>query len=133
MKNRRRSSQKTSRRYSTAGGRELRLKARPPARFSSQPVIKELTSINNKETKTTVPSGNSYFWHIESPQNRSPGNSYFWRTAAGGTIENSPTLKRWAIFAPSLRDSTPGRESRPLLILRIITSETAQSCSYWSL
>jgi len=29
-----------------------------------------------------VPPGNSYFWHIESPQNRLSGNSYFWRTAA---------------------------------------------------
>src|SRR2546423_5655015 len=68
---------------STAGGRELRLRARPPARFSSQPVIKEPIEIKDIETKTTVPSGNSYFWHIESPSNRLPGNSYFWRTAPG--------------------------------------------------
>ena len=67
--------------YSTAGGRELRLKARPPARFNSQPLIKEHIETNDKETKTTVPSGNSYFWHIESPSNPLPGNSYFWRTA----------------------------------------------------
>jgi hypothetical protein len=75
--------------YSTAGGRELRLKARPPARFSSQAVSKELTSIKDKETKTTVPSGNSYFWHIESPSNRLPGNSYFWRTAPWGVARLS--------------------------------------------
>ncbi len=73
--------EKRGQRWSTAGGRELRLKARPPARFSSLLVIKEPTTIKDKETKTTVPSGNSYFWHIESPSNRLSGNSYFWRTA----------------------------------------------------
>jgi hypothetical protein len=78
---------KTNRRCSTAGARELRLKARPPARFSSQSVSKELTTINNKETKTTVPSGNSYFWHIESPQIPFSGNSYFWRTARRRTMQ----------------------------------------------
>jgi len=73
--------QKTGSGYLTAGGRELRLKARPPARFSSLPVSKEHIETNNKETKTTAPSGNSYFWHIESHQIILPGNSYFWRTA----------------------------------------------------
>src|SRR5436190_13021713 len=77
----RRRQKKLSHGYSTAGGRELRLKARPPARFSSLPNTKDPTQNQDKQTKTTVPSGNSYFWHIESPSNRLPGNSYFWRTA----------------------------------------------------
>jgi hypothetical protein len=94
--------EKRGHRHSTAGGRELRLKARPPARFSSQAVSQELTSIKDKETKTTVPSGNSYFWHIDSPSNRLPGNSYFWRTAI---IQSSApqNLNGWVNQKRSLR------------------------------
>ena len=76
--------QKTGSGYSTAGGRELRLKARPPARLALQSSTQKHIESKDKETKTTVPSGNSYFWHIESPSYPLPGNSYFWRTAKQG-------------------------------------------------
>src|SRR5205807_1135636 len=46
------------------------------------------TNNKDKETRTTVPSGNSYFWHIESPSNHLPGNSHFWRTAFDITLDS---------------------------------------------
>jgi len=46
---------------STAGGRELTLKTRPPARFISQAHIKKRTETKDKETKTTAPFGNTPF------------------------------------------------------------------------
>src|SRR5207248_10034134 len=83
--------------YSTAGGRELRLKARPPARLALQSSTQKHIEIKDKETKTTVPSGNSYFWHIESPSYPLPGNSYFWRTACN-QLERIKRLSRQRLF-----------------------------------
>jgi len=56
--------------YSTAGGRELRLKARPPARLPCNPSLQKHTQSKDKETKTTAPSGNTPFGatnHLQSP------------------------------------------------------------------
>jgi len=56
--------------YSTAGGRELRLAARPPARFSSLPSEE---SVNHEQE----PEGNT----LLAQRYPFSGNSYFWRTA----------------------------------------------------
>src|SRR6185369_15035837 len=53
---------------STAGGRELRLKARPPARFNSlrsqEIVNQQQRPLGNTLLAQRCPlSGNSYFWH----------------------------------------------------------------------
>src|SRR5439155_5175216 len=56
--------------YLTAGGRELRLKARPPARLTCNPSLQKHTQSKDKETKTTAPSGNTPFGttnHLQSP------------------------------------------------------------------
>ena len=53
-----------------AGGRELGLKARPPARFSSQPSPER---VNQKQ----VPAGNT----LLAQRYLLPGNSYFWHAA----------------------------------------------------
>ena len=58
---------------STAGGRELRLKTRPPARFSS---LQCPRIVNQKQE----PSGNT----LLAQRYPSSGNSYFWRTTNGG-------------------------------------------------
>ena len=55
---------------STAGARELRLKARPPARFSS---LRNPTLVNQKQE----PSGNT----LLAQRYPFSCNSYFWRTA----------------------------------------------------
>src|SRR6266568_5758912 len=53
---------------STAGGRERRLKARPPARFSS---LRSQRLVNQKQE----PPGNT----LLAQRYPSSGNSYFWR------------------------------------------------------
>ncbi len=57
---------------STAGGRERRLKARPPVRFSS---LRSPRLVNQKQE----PSGNT----LLAQRYPLSGNSYFWRTALG--------------------------------------------------
>ena len=51
-----------------AGGRELGLKARPPARFSSQPspegdTLKQAPTGNTLLAQRYLLPGNSHFWH----------------------------------------------------------------------
>jgi len=60
--------QRKSNEPSTAGGRELRLKARPPARFSS---LRSTGKVNQKQE----PSGNT----LLAQRYPLSGNSYFWR------------------------------------------------------
>src|SRR5271157_4053121 len=55
--------------YSAAGGRELRLAARPPARFSW---LRSQETVNQEQE----PWGNT----LLAQRYPSPGNSYFWRT-----------------------------------------------------
>ena len=54
----------------TAGGRELRLKARPPARFN---LLRKQLTVNEEQR----PTGNT----LLAQRYPSSGNSYFWRTA----------------------------------------------------
>src|SRR6266702_4562955 len=58
---------------STAGGRERRLKARPPARFSS---LRSQRLVNQKQE----PPGNT----LLAQRYPSSGNSYFWRKGPHG-------------------------------------------------
>ncbi len=60
---------------STAGGRELRLKARPPARFSS---LRSAGTVNQKQE----PSGNT----LLAQRYLLSGNSYFWRKGRGSAV-----------------------------------------------
>src|ERR1017187_8206739 len=61
---------------STAGGREQRLAARPPARFSS---LRSTESVNQEQE----PWGNT----LLAQRYPTSGNSYFWRTAEGGRTD----------------------------------------------
>jgi len=83
--------------YSTAGGRELRLAARPPARFSSLPSPQ---SVNQKQE----PSGNT----LLAQRYPLSGNSYFWRTAVRRFMAREPTL-----CAPARGDYDCYREFLP--------------------
>ena len=64
---------------STAGGRELRLEARPPARFSS---LRSEGIVSNKQE----PLGNT----LLAQRYPFSGNSYFWRTATDLAITAMP-------------------------------------------
>ena len=70
----------------TAGGRELGLAARPPARFNSL----RSEQIVNQEPR---PSGNT----LLAQRYPSPGNSYFWHTAPCG---NGQVLTQGLFHAP---------------------------------
>ena len=71
--------------HATAGGRELRLDSRPPARFISQSYITRHTTPNNKNTVPRV---------TPLLAQRSPllGNSWFWRTAVTAREFHDETL-----------------------------------------
>ena len=102
-----------------AGGRELGLKARPPARFSSQPSPER---VNQKQ----VPAGNT----LLAQRYLLPGNSYFWhaamlpatRRSARHLLDGSPGVSphRRGFRIPDGRHLTPslspgrrGSSSRP--------------------
>src|SRR5436190_11328465 len=61
---------------STAGGRELRLKARPPARFNS---LRSERTVNQKQE----PLGNT----LLAQRYTLSGNSYFWRATSSSSSE----------------------------------------------
>ena len=63
-----------------AGGRELGLKARPPARFSSQPTARFSSQPSpERVNQKHVPAGNT----LLAQRYLLPGNSYFWHAAKG--------------------------------------------------
>src|SRR5436190_477121 len=64
---------------STAGGRELRLKARPPARFNS---LRSERTVNQKQE----PLGNT----LLAQRYTLSGNSYFWRATRIHSPSTSP-------------------------------------------
>ena len=72
-----RSSDRTPHEPSTAGGRELRLEARPPARFNS---LRNQQTVNQEQR----PLGNT----LLAQRCQLSGNSYFWHTAAGPSGRN---------------------------------------------
>src|SRR5436190_24256388 len=65
---------------STAGGRELRLKARPPARFNS---LRSERTVNQKQE----PLGNT----LLAQRYTLSGNSYFWRATADESLPDFPS------------------------------------------
>src|ERR1043166_5983215 len=72
------SRQKTDGWYTTAGGRELRLKGRPPARLTCN------QSANNLQRSKTEKQKQQRHWvtHLLAQRITLSGNSYFWRTGA---------------------------------------------------
>ena len=79
--------------YSTAGGRELRLAARPPARFSW---LRSQETVNQEQT----PWGNT----LLAQRYPLSGNSYFWRTGF---------RQRAALARQRFNGLLPGRASQP--------------------
>src|SRR5437762_1931172 len=77
---------------STAGGRELRLKARPPARFNS---LRSERTVNQKQE----PLGNT----LLAQRYTLSGNSYFWRATAQDFSSDTPYLRRIRIPPRELR------------------------------
>ena len=65
---------KTDRGFSTAGGRELGLEARPPARFTLRSRTKKHITVNKENMSHRVTP-------LLAQRIPLPGNSYFWRTA----------------------------------------------------
>src|SRR5215207_8197211 len=65
-----------SRGYATAGGREPRLKARPPARFTLRSTIQNVLQQRTENQKCESHRVTLLLAH-RIPL---PGNSYFWRT-----------------------------------------------------
>jgi len=83
---------------STAGGRERRLKARPPARFSS---LRSLGLVNQKQE----PSGNT----LLAQRYPSSGNSYFWRTTTLAHVTSAAASERTscgALTKPSVENTS---------------------------
>jgi hypothetical protein len=89
--------QRKSNEPSTAGGRELRLKARPPARFSS---LRSTGKVNQKQE----PSGNT----LLAQRYPLSGNSYFWRKGTGCSVPATMASSA-AAKATRRRDLVNGR------------------------
>ena len=82
--------------YSTAGGRELELTSRPPARFISLSNLQRATK--KKDTETTKTSRHRVTPLLAQPITLS-GNSYFWRTGQTGVCATEGFLLQRASAA----------------------------------
>ena len=79
--------------YSTAGGRELELASRPPARFISLSNLQRTTKKKDTETKKT---SRHRVTPLLAQRITLSGNSYFWRTARWAKVSRKLLAERFA-------------------------------------